>query len=221
MPKDVKPHQLYKQISSSQLIFNSSAGESTAIAGSGWQVITGPTGQTAFANRTYLDLSGWTLEQLTTFVQGVDIQKGRLPQLVPGTPYPAPGVNMLMEIDLLTTRKVTDLELADFDSLPGFAASTMDLMQVIYAERTTYASNINIPGAVVKLDYETWGSGNPCATDKLHWSRCLLMGGAVSGDYSIVYPTNLVVQAVTAEEEDLVWIERLRRSFELQNEADI
>jgi len=216
MPEDPKPHQLYKQISLAQCVFNASAGASTIVAGNNWEVITGPAGQTVFANRSYLDLSGWSREDLTTFVQGVDIQKGRLPQLVPGAPAPAPGVNFLIEIDLISTRKITDLELADFDSLPGFAASSMDLMQVIYAERTTYASNLNIPGTIIKLDYETWGSGVPCATDKLHYSKALLMGNAITGDYFIVYPTNLVLQAMTAKEKDLVWMERLRRSYVLQ-----
>jgi len=218
MPEDVKPHQLYKQISGALGLFNSSVDESTLSGASNWEVITGPTGQTVFANRSYLDLSGWAIKDLTTFVQGVDIQKGRLPQLVPGAPYPAPGLNMMIEIDLITTRKITDLELADFDDLPGFAGSTMDLMQVIYAERTTYAANLNVPGAVIKLDYETWGSGVPCATDKLHYSKAVLMGSAITGDYFIIYPTNLVLQAMTAKEKDLVWMERLRRSYVLQGE---
>lgn len=217
---DPKAHQLYKQIGYTLTVFNSSPGESTT-AGAGWEVLTGPTGQTVTAFRDYIDLSGWTKQQLTMFTQGVDIQKARLPQLSPGAPAPAPGVNYLIEIDLLTTRRMTDFELGDTDNLAGFLGSTADLMQVIYGTRTTYATNDQILGAVVKLDVETWGSGNPTAMDKLHWSRVYQMGNAISGDILLIYPTNLVVQAMTVDEKDLVWMERLRRSYVLQNPADV
>jgi len=214
---DPKAHQLYKQIGYTLTVFNSSAGESTTV-GPGWEILTGPSGQTVTAFRNYIDLAGWTKQALTTFTQGVDIQKSRMPQITPAAPAPGPGVNYLIEIDLLTTRRMTDFELGDTDNPAGFHSSTADLMEVIYGTRTTYASNTQILGSVIKLDVESWGSGNPTATDKLHWSRVYVMGNAVSGDLLIIYPANLVVQAMTVEEKDLVWMERLRRSYVLQGE---
>jgi len=59
------------------------------------------------------------------------------------------------------------------------------------------------------------------AMDKLHWTRLIVyLAGATTANV-LASPTNLVVSAVTAKEKDLVWMERLRRSYVLQDQADI
>jgi hypothetical protein len=95
-------------------------------------------------------------------------------------------------------------------------------MQVIYGEGTSYAVNSNIPGTYITVGGDTFGSGNPCATDKLHWTRIIIttFAGADDKNGAISYgPANLVVQAATMEEKDLVYMERLRRSYVLQGEV--
>lgn len=224
MPKP-KAHQLYKQAPSINTVTAIASGVLTnAHITPEWQyfeVI--PGGQTlqAYVYRSYIDLSGWTQQDLTTFTTGVDIQKDRMPLAV----IPAPGsCPIITEFDILTTRKIRDDEL--FQTIgattPGFHPSTVDLMSVIYGEQTTYAQNSNIPGTYIKTSSSTWGSGNPTAMEKLHWTRIYVTsfstsGGDVSGTFN-AYPTNLVVQATTMEEKDLVYMERLRRSYELQGE---
>jgi len=207
---DPKAHQLYKQIGSTLFTVGVSV-DATTSSGGGWEVIT----DDVVANRTYIDLQGWTAQDLTTFVQGVDIQKSVLPLKTVGGQF-----DIIWEFDILSTRKLSDVELTNiaFSNTPGFAPSTVDLMEVIYGERMQYGINATITNTFVQISGETWGSGNAVATDKLHWTRVIALGNSAPTDAVTIYPANLVVQAMTVEEKDLVYMERLRRSFVLQNE---
>ena len=226
MAKDVKPHQLYKQLQGFQFGAEGDAGSLplvTATATNGWlaQIVAANGGIVSYSNRTYIDLAGWTREELTTFIQGVDVQKSRAPSW-------ATNVLEIIEIDLLTTRRLTDSEVGiNFlaTTMPGFLGDTLDqpavdLMNVIYGQQRTYTPPNPATGAFMTTNTSTWGSGNPTAMDKLHWTRIYLV--LVTADASaLTYATNLVVQAVTSKEKDLVWMERLRRSYVLQDQADV
>jgi len=228
MAKEKEPtaHQLYKQIGS----VNYTAGPAFSPGEpatdvltsntSSWEVLTDPTGTTRIlANRQYIDLSGWSRQELTTFTQGIDIQKQQLP-----VPIPSGGISNLWEFDFITTRRLTDAELTSWGTntaLPGFLPSTCDLMEVIYGERMSYGENGTIPLTYIQLGGETFGSGNPTAMDKLHWTRLYIMPTVVPGTLIIFCSTNLIVSALTVEEKDLVWMERLRRSYVLQDQAGI
>jgi len=219
---DPKAHQLYKQISIGLVTYGApvSPGEDTTdvATGTGWVTLTDPIGTYHhLVNRTYIDLAGWSKQELTMFTQGVDIQKSLLPVMTGTVP------NVFI-IDYLTTRKITDAELtsiATTAALPGFSPNTLDLMEMIYGERMILGENQQVLGTYIQISGETFGSGNPTAMDKLHWTRHIVVGAAAPDSTLQIFPTNLVVQAMTLEEKDLVWMERLRRSYVLQDEADI
>jgi hypothetical protein len=220
---------MFKQLSQTNLAFAKAASVITVTfddpSGQGWEEIPQVTGdQVAIANRTYIDLAGYTQEELTTFVRGVDIQKDKSPL--------SSSVVVCWEYDILSTRRITDEELQDIHNQPpGFMGmnsltgvnQTLDLMQVVYGEHQTFANNANIPGTFITTGAGTFGSGNPSASDRLHWTKVYLLG-LVGGDtYTGTFnsfPCNLVVQALTDKESDLVWIERLRRSHVLQNRSE-
>jgi len=216
---DPKAHQLYKQVPYGLLIYLDSPGVSSVSGG--WEIIEETPAHVIIASRKYIDLSAWSAQELTTFTQGVDIQKQMIPRKIPGTT----GFDTLTEFDFITTRRLQDSELdgqALFNAgAPGFGGNTTDLMEVIYGERMEYAENSSILGTYVQISGETFGSGNPTAMGKMHWTRLII---AYTGSFDggiIIWPTNLVVQAMTVEEKDLVWMERLRRSYVLQNPADV
>ena len=227
MPEDVKPHQLYKQISGVTLNFSETPGSSLVLGGTGWEVIDSTIASPItvyWVNRQYIDLAAWSMEELTTFTRGVDIQKQLMPYASAGNA--AQGLN---EMDVISTRALTDLECEVYATSigspggggPGFLPSTMDLMQVVYGEVAQYAQNTVVPGTFIRTNVETFGSGNPTATDKLHWTRIYYAYNAAQGDSFVIHPTNLVIQSTTAKEKDLVWMERLRRSYVLQDQADV
>ena len=210
-----KAHQLYKQVPGTELVYLSAGSTAT----NGWEIIHDSTAYVSVAKRTYIDLAGWSAEDLTTFIQGVDIQKQGIPVRGDNTQ----GMVNLYEFDFLTTRKLTTTELdpANLKDLPGFLENTGDLMEVIYGERMEYAVNATVGFTYVQISGETFGSGNPTAMDKLHWTRLVVANNNLQNLDDIgVFSTNLVVQAMTAKEKDLVWMERLRRSYELQGGAD-
>jgi len=214
---DPKAHQLYKQAPLTSIVYKNPP-STPSTASNGWDVIdVGGIGN-AFAYRTYIDLAGWTEQELTTFTQGVDIQKGLIP--LKATTVPASQYQGIYEFDFITTRRLKDTELGNLFGLPGFLPSTVDLMEVIYGERMIYAENATVPGTFVQIGGETFGSGNPTAMDKLHWTRLIFFHQPAENDECVIYPTNLIVQAMTVEEKDLVWMERLRRSYVLQGGAD-
>lgn len=224
MPEDVTPHQLYKQIGPAFAVFNYSSESSGQFSGEGWEIVWN--GFPYMINKQYIDLSGWSREQLTTFTQGVDFQHSRRPR------SQSTGILEVTVVDILSTRELTDDEITNWgmvgvpsatSDLPGFMDSTVDLMQVIYGERTTYVANdtmaVGLAGSVyVTIGSESFGSGNPTAMNRLHWTRVIWANGEGVSENLALGGTNLIVQAVTAKEKDLVWIERLRRSYVQQGE---
>lgn len=218
--KDVTPRVLMKQLGLGQVGFDmtdsSPAIDGIVVSGQGWENI--PQDNLALAtlvlaNRTYIDLEGYSQEELTTFVQGVDFQHFRDP-LQGGAAVSA----LVQRFHFLTTRRITDGELAEFTSAvaPGYLASTLDLMEMIYGEHRTYAVNTTIPGSFVTTDTDTLGSGNPTAGARLHWTQVYVINPVGENNDPgtfIMYPVNLVAQAVTGKEKDLVYIERLRRAY--------
>jgi hypothetical protein len=220
----MKGHQLYKQIGPVTAAINFASSTDATYSSGGWKTIwnTFP----YLTNRTYIDLAGWSKEELTTFIQGVDFQHSARPR------SNTTGILEVTVVDLLTTRVLTDNEISNWgaiagsasDDLPGFLDSTVDLMQVIYGERTTYVSNNTmapgLAGAVyVTIGGDTFGSGVPTAMDKLHWTRVIWINGSGDSENFTIGGTNLVIQSMTDKEKDLVWMERLRRSYVLQGEV--
>ncbi|HIB64032.1 MAG TPA: hypothetical protein EYO33_02640 [Phycisphaerales bacterium] len=220
MPKDVKPHQLTKQVgrATTRWVFEGSVYDNAASTTSAdWENIPVQFGTgivPGIINRTYIDLAGWSRQELTAFFNGFDIQRS-LP------PLSITGVALIFEYDFITSRKLTRGELSNIFNEPGFLSSTLDLSQLIYGEKRVWGQNVNIPGSFIIVDAETSGTGDATAMDKLHWTRLIVYGAAATAADIEASATNLVVSAVTAKEKDLVWMERLRRSYVLEDRTDV
>lgn len=221
MAEDPTPRQLLKQLGHTQVnwdVASEGGFENITSTGQGWEVFADPTGYGInVVNRTYIDLAGYTQKDLTTFIQNVAVQNMRAPQDA-GLSFS----NVIHSFDLITTRRLTDAEVSNLvmiDGVPGYLGSNVDLMEMVYGELMTFSKNLQIPNAFVITFSDTLGSGNPTASDRLHWTRIFYLqpgGAAGNPGLAIIYPANLVCQAVTAKESDLVYIERLRRSYTQQ-----
>ena len=220
MPKNETLRQMFKQIGAGSGTFQYSLGTITTatITGEGWEYIEQVTPHIPnLINRQYIDLAGYTHDELTVFTQSVDFQHDKF-----ATAYAAAldQPQVLYVYDLLTTRRIKDNELNDLtNSTPSFLNSTLDLMECVYGLQTTafLNSNITLLGAMVPTYTDSFGSGNPTASDRLHWTRIIWTTPlAQPQEQNITLgtnETNLAVAAVTAEEKDLVYIERLRRAY--------
>jgi len=222
MPEDITPHQLTKQIPGTDIniTVDGSGFLESVTASDGWDGIQQGIGSGAAVFRSYIDLAGWTKEELTTFVQGVDIQKMRTP--LGGSTAGAANFPIVWEYDILSTRKIQLNEIAFFPVVPGFLGgpATLDLMETVYGQSRNYATNATIVGTYVTTDTATFGTGDAVATDKLHWTRIIVFSTAGNPGQLTIYPSNLVVAATTAREKELIWIERLRRSYVLKGAVD-
>lgn len=220
MAKNETLRQMFKQIGSGNATFTYSLGtiSSATVTGEGWEYIEQTSPEIPnLINRQYIDLAGYNHDDLTVFTQSVDFQHDKF-----ATAYAA-GVEqpqVLYVYDILTTRRIRNDELNDLtNSTPGFLNSTLDLMECVYGLQTTAFLNSNITslGAMVPTYTDSFGSGNPTAGDRLHWTRIIwttpLAQPQEQNMYLATNDTNLAVAAVTAEEKQLVYIERLRRAY--------
>lgn len=218
--KDATARVLMKQLNGGGVTYELSDSSPVLIDievnGAGWENIPQENlaaASLALAKRTYIDLAGYTHQDLTTFIQSVDFQHMRDPlqagDLVNTVVY---------RYDFFTTRRITTEELSNFTSsvVPGYLPSTLDIQEMVYGEHRTYAVNGNIDGTFITTDSDTLGSGNPSAADRLHWTQVYVINpsGAVGQTGQFVwYPTNLLSTAMTGKESDLVYVERLRRAY--------
>lgn len=216
---DPVPRQLYKQIGGGTAVWQYSQGVPSGFAvqpSNEWEYVVQDTPHIpSLVNRQYIDLQGYTLEDLTFFAKAVDIQKDKFPS---ATAANGNQPVVLYEYDFLTTREITDDELSRlFATPPAFLESTLDLMECVYGEQTTYFLNSNIAGGMVPTHSDVFGSGNAIASDRLYWTRALItVPGASPQEQNLTLtasPANLVVSGLTMKESDLVYIERLRRSY--------
>lgn len=179
--------------------------------GEGWEAV----GVHLAAQRSYFDLSGYSMDKLTTFIQGTDFQDAGPPTSTD---------TRMFVINLITTEYVGDAEIINtygtaapglFTST-GFPESTLNMEQVIYGSRRTYKTNLAAGAALDFLplfNVDTWGTGNSVTVDKLHITR-ILMSTTINKLF-FVPPVNVVVIVIVAKEDDLPFLMRQKRSYEL------
>jgi len=184
----------------------------TITAGQGWEILDDTTYPT-IANRTYYDLSGYALEDLTAFIQGVDVQEGFMPF----------GSISCTVVDMVTTEFIDNATLlaahvysTGNGDLPGFPNSTFDMSQVIYGRTRTFVEN-NAWGDIAIQGSTLFGTGAATAAEKLYITRVVYI---VTPDITPakkvhIPPCDYVSALLVAKEKDLPYLMRLKRSYEL------
>ena len=210
MPTDIQARQLIKQVPQVVAELSFEGTDTIEIdpdnSGSGWEVI--DNGKLYLVWRGYIDLAGYTKDDLTFFSQAIDIQHGALD-------IAGPTVTNTCHIDLITTRKLRDAEChlwaAGFIG-PSFNGEAVDLQEVIYGEWANYIPYSTPFPSLRQIGGDSFGIGNPTASDRIHITRIISTEGA--GVESVIYnATNFVIGGVTGHEKDLVYVERLRRAY--------
>jgi len=187
----------------------------------GWSVL--DLAGTQFAHETVIDLSGYAMGSLTFFPTSVGIQDPGV-YLVRGTSDPT--FSGLQVLDIITS---VPMDLSTVSSLqaqgagPGMLASKYEFETILFGMYRFFSTNINIPYQnYVQLERsQRFDSGEPTAADKLYCYRIVNL--AVSGldpESRLSIPAaRQLIAGVMGEESDLVYMQRLKRSYELANQV--
>lgn len=215
MATDMQARQLIKQVPAmftNDLNFD--AGTAT-LSGEGWEVVHHPPMAMTFVWRGFIDLAGYTQDDLTFFSQAVDVQDNNLS-------LASPSIILGTIIDLVTTRRISDVEVNPTNGngflspAPGAPIPGLDIQEVVYGNTRSFTPYSATNGSWIQLFGSTFGTGNPTASDRLHITRIVVPVGSGTSEAVNVTSCNFLIGGVTGHEKDLVYIERLRRAYTQQ-----
>jgi len=178
----------------------------------------------ALIYETYIDMGGLTLDDLTFVPQGSELQDpGRYIYDVGGAGYPIVDVEVL---DIISQER---LSLADIDAnltlgnAPSMMETTEDYSQIIMGQyRAMVVPNTSGLGVSLLIPQtgSTFGSGEATAASRLWVYRVIRINGTKAPGHILKVPASrFVMVGTTVEEQELPYMMRLKRSFELANQG--
>jgi len=189
----------------------------------GWEFVT--TGSKKFiVYQTYFDLSGYKLSDLTTQTVSVILQEASEYISVADGASARTHIEVL---DLISSERPDPSAIVEdmfLQNGPGFSLSDLSFDQVIWNQYRVYAQNSTIwtPGGGIMTEHlrNISGSGTAVAVAKLWITRIIYPNGAYDVDPATFmrFPAStFVLNAVIHQEDDLSYLMRLKRSYELGN----
>jgi len=184
----------------------------------------------AWSAEDYFDTSGYNRDYLTTMPFSVFMQEAGRCGIT------SPGNTRIIALDLVTEQRVTNLAdlandilgLAPFGNgigamIPSFNDSTDDWSQVLYGryrEFTGLTQGTTVQDVFVPTNDNSFGSLEPTTNDKLWITRLIIVLGIPLGaiDSTLRFPNSrFVMQIDVVKEEELAFMMRQKRSYELTN----
>jgi hypothetical protein len=189
----------------------------------GWEVLNAA--GTRFAHEASIDLSGYAMDSLTFFPTSVGLQDPGV-YLVRGTPDPT--FSGMQVLDIITS---VPMNLAQLDTLssrqvqgkgPGMIGTDLDFTTILFGMYRFFSTNVNIPYAnYVQLERsQRFDSGEATAADRLYCYRIvnLTVSGLDPESRVNIPAARQIIAGVMSAEKELVYMQRLRRSYELANQ---
>lgn len=174
----------------------------------------------AIMYETYFDMSGLTLDDLTFVPGGVQLQD---PGRYSCTNVDAADVEVL---DIISQERLTIVDIdanLSLGNAPGMMITTEDFTQIIFGQyrlmlRQTTSSNTEI---LTTVDGGNFSSQEPTAAAKVWCYRFMRVNNApLAGGNDLRIPASrFVVVGTTIEEKELSYMMRLKRSYELTQQA--
>ena len=177
-----------------------------------WTTYTSALGFSYGVNRQYFDLQGYANEDLSFFPVQPQVQdQGQFTMVDPS------GAAL---VDLITVKPIDDDDLETLINpslsinayLPGTLHSRHGLQDIIYARFRQFMPSLDIQGTVVVSQDTAWGLSTATARDRIFVTRIIM--GLSTASIFYVPPSAWVIAGVSAEEKDLVYVERLRRGYD-------
>ena len=166
-----------------------------------------------FYQQSYFDLSGYTVEQETTFPAAVVFQEMEVPWVNGGA--------FIHVVDYVTKTNISEADLTDsvsgFPVFVGQPGSRFDLEEIFYANLTLWRDSLDAGNSPLPAGTTRWGVGQATAAEKIYITRAFYLS---IGDASVIQqfqapPCAVVIPCTIVEEPDLEYIMRLKRSHEL------
>ena len=208
---------LRKLIPSSNIYFD--LNDPYTSATNGWEILGSGANEWA-VYRTFIDVVGWSKDDLTAFTQGASFQEGGpLMATLSGV------VPMLQVYDMVTTSYINDAQFTDnliFGGVgwspPGMNNSSYNLEEILAARCRTYSNNTNTVATMLPtlMNQAVWGAGDATAGDRIYITKAVYLGTALPNTGVVYMPEGaVVVPTILVKESELSYIQRLRRSYVL------
>lgn len=186
----------------------------------GWFTGTTARGLRLIAYETYFDLQGYELDDLTLMPLGALLQD-------PGS-YQSNDTNTpIMEIlDIISQERLSVDEVAENiveQNMPGMLNTQNNFTQITFGRYRLMLNQAeyNETGTKTWLVGRTqdFGSGEPVTVQKL-WVYRFIRFLVNDGKDANIPASRFILSGATIKEKDLVYLQRLKRSYELQGRAD-
>lgn len=188
--------------------------------GGGWELVVNDLGINYAVWRGYFDIAGLNSEELTTFVSGAGWQESDEWIMGPSSDFARPRIKTW---DIISKAAIED---EAFDRhgpgsasamwfAPGFPGSNYNLEEIFAGRYRHFDFSTTITAGFNQAYEQVWGAGDATAGDRIYITRIIQLSGlAVYGlETFVVPPQDVIVPATLATEKELVYIERLRRSY--------
>jgi len=180
----------------------------------GWTEYTGFQSAILYVWEGYIDLQGMTVAQdLSCAVHSVDVQEGA-PVLI--TCPSAVVWDIVTDVPINWSEALLNNDDV-WLTMPGFLGSEHNLENVVQGSSRTFSPGSSATEGPIQVQGSRWGSNRATASDRLYISRVLAVTPAAGLTPAVVLPpTVFVMPVIFFEEKDLEHMERLRRSYILQ-----
>jgi hypothetical protein len=157
------------------------------------------------AYESTLDLSGYEMDRITFYTQGAEVQDpGRYVLLGAAT----------CDVEVLDIVSQERLSLLDIDN-QLLAGSVLGDYRLMVVQNTS--ANLEL---LSTIGGGTFGSGEPTAASRLWVYRIVRINGTKPPGAELRIPASrFMLQGIAATEEDLPYMMRLKRSFELSTQG--
>jgi hypothetical protein len=178
--------------------------------GEGWaSVVIGA--QTLIYNIQTIDLSGYTLQDLTLFPQGI------LMQDMDTVPIANTGwVGAVKRATIVSTTPINVTDLSNTNgltwSLPGSNPSTHNLFNILQGRMNVYLEMTTFTGLQIS-GQTTWGAGDSTAAEKI-WLCDAYLVPTIANQAFAIPDQAFVIPSLIAHEPELEYMMRLTRSVE-------
>ena len=171
--------------------------------------LTGPDG---FIFQSQIDMAGWTKEGLTAFFSNQYLQRDGPYEpsqpMVPTDTLQARDYVIITDVPLQTSADIIHA---------GFLDDASDYMTLKFGQVSIFCQSTTTPTMMINADGWGIGSGEPTASGTLYVTRIVIAHKtAPAATDSISFPAlRYVAQGIATEEKEYVYLNRLRRSYEL------